>query len=320
MRPITGYQFYQRVRARQDWISIPFIFLTVKTSREDMLRAKALGVEDYLTKPFDPQELLVTVRAQLARSEALEEAAGAEMEELKDQIVKVLGHELRTPLTYIRCYADLARESASRLPNGNLEKHLSGLRHGADRLTVLAEDIVLLTQLGTKHAEEGFWRNLPLCHDLGEVLEDLAPQYARQAAEHGVTLTTTAEPDLPPVCLHPPYFANALGRLIDNAIKFSHEADDRVIVSARRVRDWVEVAVSDEGVGIPAEKIPTLFERFRQIGRQEMEQQGMGLGLVIARRLIDLHHGEITVESTAGRGSTFTIRLPAADAGPGTPK
>lgn len=103
-----------------------------------------------------------------------------------------------------------------------------------------------------------------------------------------------------------------MGRLIDNAIKFSRPDGDQVTVCARRAGDRVEVAVTDEGVGISAEKLHCLFERFRQIGRQEMEQQGMGLGLAIAWRLIELHHGEITVESAAGEGSTFTIRLPTA--------
>jgi signal transduction histidine kinase len=74
------------------------------------------------------------------------------------------------------------------------------------------------------------------------------------------------------------------------------------------------VAVTDEGVGIAAEDFPYLFERFRQINRDEMEQQGVGLGLSIAQALVRLHGGEITVESTPGEGSTFTIRLPVADA------
>jgi signal transduction histidine kinase len=237
-----------------------------------------------------------------------------EVEELKDQIVRVLGHELRTPLTYIRCYADLARESASSLHDSELERFWDGVRHGADRLTGLAEDLVLLTQLGTEGVQESFWRKTAECRNLGKVLEGIVNRYAHQAAEHGVALTTTVEPNLPPVCLCRPYFANAVGRLIDNAIRFSREVGKQATVSARRVGDWVEIAVIDEGVGIPAEEIPHLFERFRQFEREEMEQQGLGLGLAIAWRLIKLHNGEITVESTPGEGSTFTIRLPVADA------
>jgi signal transduction histidine kinase len=111
-----------------------------------------------------------------------------------------------------------------------------------------------------------------------------------------------------------PFFVDALGRLVDNGIKFSRGKGKRVTVNARVVGEWVEVAVSDEGVGISPDDLVYLFERFHQIGRRQMEQQGSGLGLVIAQELIRLHGGEITVESTLGEGSTFTIRLPRLSA------
>jgi signal transduction histidine kinase len=111
-----------------------------------------------------------------------------------------------------------------------------------------------------------------------------------------------------------PLFADALGRLIDNGIKFSKDEGKRVMVSAQATAGWVEVPVQDQGVGIPTEEIPHLFERFRQVNRKKMEQQGVGLGLAIAQELIRLHDGEITVRSDHGAGSTFTIRLPVAKA------
>jgi two-component system sensor histidine kinase SenX3 len=109
-----------------------------------------------------------------------------------------------------------------------------------------------------------------------------------------------------------PFFTDALGRLIDNGIKFSRGERRRVTVSTRTVDEWVEVAVADEGIGIPLGEQSHLFERFQQIGREQMEQQGAGLGLAIAQELIHMHGGEITVESAPGAGSTFTIRLPVA--------
>jgi signal transduction histidine kinase len=86
-----------------------------------------------------------------------------------------------------------------------------------------------------------------------------------------------------------------------------------VWIDVRASDEWVETAVRDEGVGIAAEQIPYMFERFRQIDRERMEQQGAGLGLAIARDLIALHGGEISVDSQVGEGSTFTIRLPVAE-------
>jgi two-component system sensor histidine kinase SenX3 len=127
-----------------------------------------------------------------------------------------------------------------------------------------------------------------------------------------VRLETQSETYLPPLWLCEPLFADAVGRLIDNGIKFSQGEEHCVTLAARAVEGWVEIAVSDEGVGIHPQEIPHLFKRFRQIDRKNMEQQGAGLGLYIAQRLVQLHGGEITVESELGAGSTFTIRLPVA--------
>jgi signal transduction histidine kinase len=103
-----------------------------------------------------------------------------------------------------------------------------------------------------------------------------------------------------------------LGRLIDNAIKFTRDKGGPVTVRTRVVDEWLEIAVQDYGVGVSADTIPGLFTRFRQINRDSMEQQGTGLGLAIAQELIALHGGEIVVDSVLGEGSTFTIRLPIA--------
>jgi signal transduction histidine kinase len=307
MPEMNGYDFYRAVRARQEWVSIPFIFLTVKASHDDVLKGKALGADDYLIKPLDPEELLVTIEAQLGRADAVHAAAATEFEEL----VTVLGHELRTPLTYIRCYADLALESTSSRGE-DTEVYWSGIRQGADRLARLAEDVALLAQLGTDQALENLRAKMVVCHDLGEMLDIVVRQHEKLAEEHGIALRLEVSQDLPAVRLHAPFFVDALSRLLDNAIKFSGGEGKHVIVRGRRTGAGVEVAVVDEGVGIPAGEIGHLFERFHQIGREEMEQQGLGLGLAIAQRLIEVHDGEITVESMPGEGSTFAIRLPVA--------
>lgn len=313
MPEMDGYDFYRAVRARQAWVSIPFIFLTVKANRDDVLKGKALGADDYLIKPLDPEELLVTIEAQLGRADAVHAAAATEFEELKEELVTVLGHELRTPLTYIRCYADLALESTSSRDE-DAEAYWSGVRQGADRLTRLAEDVALLAQLGTDQALENLRAKMVVRDDLDEVVDVVVRRYGDLADDQGVMLNAEMESDLPPVRIYAPFFVDALGRLVDNAIKFSRGAGKRATVKARRAGRMVEVAVEDEGVGIPAEEIPHLFDRFHQIGREEMEQQGLGLGLAIAQRLVEMHDGEIAVESTPGQGSTFAIRLPMAEA------
>ena len=315
MPRMDGYAFYEAVRSRPEWVPIPFIFLTAKTERADVLKGKRLGVEDYLTKPFDPQELVVAVRARLERARAIRRATEEEFGELKRQIVIILSHELRTPLTYIRSYTDLALEDIPDLSPDALQEFLMGIKRGADRLTRLVEDLLFLVRLDTGRAAEEFHMLANVRRDLNVIVERAVRLCEDQAAARGVELECEVEPNLPPVRLCEPFFVDALGRLVDNGIKFSLREEKRVTVTARTADGWVEIAVSDKGVGIPPHEIPHIFERFRQIDRDRMEQQGVGLGLSIARELIRMHGGEILVESQPGEGSTFTIRLPVVEEG-----
>jgi two-component system sensor histidine kinase/response regulator len=313
MPTMDGYEFYQAVRARSEWTSIPFIFLTARAQRADVIKGKALGVEDYLTKPIDPEELLVTVRARLARAQAVQESAEVHLDEIKRQIITVLGHEMRTPLTHIRGYTELALEDVPSLPPELLEEFLQGISQGADRLTKLANDFLMVIRLDTSQAEKYFEQLAELHQALDATVEHTLDQYEPQAVAAGLRLESLVESSLPPVRECEPLFCDALGRLVDNAIKFTSGEGKHITVSAQEVQGWIEIAVADQGLGIPPGEISHLFERFRQVDREKVEQQGVGLGLSIAQGLIHLHGGEIVVRSTVGKGSTFTIRLPLAE-------
>jgi signal transduction histidine kinase len=149
-------------------------------------------------------------------------------------------------------------------------------------------------------------------NDLDDIIKGIVMKWQDRAATRNLTLEIEAAQELPPVQLCRAFFEDSLGRLIDNAIKFTREKGLPIIISSRVVDDWAEVAVQDRGVGLSEDTLANLFARFRQIDRDTMEQQGSGLGLAIAQELIALHGGEIAVDSILGEGSTFTIRLPVA--------
>ncbi len=312
MPRMDGYKFFEVVHAHPEWVPIPFVFLTARAEREDRLKGKAMGAEDYLVKPFDPQELLVVVQSRIGRAEAIRQVTEDELEDLKQQIITLLSHELRTPLTSVYGYTELALEDAARLPPGEFQQYLMGIRRGADRLRNLVEDLLMIVRLDTGQLEREFRILATTEYRLGDIVERVVRLYGVQAAKEGITLETHVPADLPPVQIYENFFSDALGRLIDNAIKFSRRKGKRVDVSASAVQDWVEIAVTDEGVGIASANLSHLFERFRQIDRDKMEQQGTGLGLAITKALIGCMGGDVTVKSVLGEGSTFTIRLPVA--------
>jgi signal transduction histidine kinase len=313
MPNMDGYALYRAIRARPEYVAIPFIFLTAKAEREDVLVGKALGAEDYLTKPLDPEELLVAVRARLDRAHAIQEAAESELDELKQQIVNVMGHELRTPLTYVLGYAELALSDLSEPPTDEMQGFLTGIQRGTRRLSHLVDDLLLVIRLDAGRAAEEFQKLAHVQPELRPVVERAVRRCRERAAEKGVRLEMEIGSSLPPVVTCEPLLADALERLIDNGIKFSQDEGAPVRVATRATNGWVEIAVSDDGVGIRPQDVRHLFKRFRQFEREEREQQGAGLGLHVAHRLVELHGGEITVESAPGEGSTFTLRLPIAE-------
>lgn len=312
MPRMDGRAFYRAVRERPEWLSIPFIFLTALGTKEDILLGKEMGAEDYLVKPFDPQDLVRVIRARLRRAQEIQQARAAELDRLKQQIITVLGHELRTPLTYIVGYTDLALEDLSTLSPNMLQEALGGIKRGAERLSRLVNDLLLLLRLDSGQTAEEIRLLSEVRTDLDDIVRDVVDRYQSQARSAGILLEYRVKGPLPPVRICELLFKDALGRLIDNGIKFTLGKGIRVQVTVSAVNDRVQISVADEGIGIPEAEIPHLFERFRQINREKMEQQGVGLGLAIARELIRLHGGDITVQSQFGQGSTFTIWLPVA--------
>ncbi len=311
MPRMDGYALYESIRTRSEWVRVPFIFLTARGQKEDMLRGKSMGVEDYLVKPFDPEELAIAVRSRLQRARAVQNATEAEFAELKRQISTILGHELRTPLTHIIGFTDLAMDDVTTLAPETLQEFLGAIKQGANRLAKLVEDLLLLVQIDTGRMAMAFDQVMWEHPDIGVLIESVVRGFEGRAATRGVKIDTALTKGLPPVKVHEPYFIDSLGRLVDNAIKFTRGTGKRVLVTARHIDGWIEVAVIDEGVGVSAEGLPHLFERFRQIDRERLEQQGVGIGLAISQELIRMHGGEITVQSAVDQGSAFTIRLPA---------
>jgi signal transduction histidine kinase len=313
MPRMDGYALFQAVRARPNWTTIPFIFLSAKAERSEVLQGKELGAEDYVTKPFEIAELVAIVRARLTRARALQQAAEADFARLKEQIIRVLSHELRTPLTPIVGFTELLKDNAADLPTEAFQESLEAIYRGALKLWQVTEDMLLLVRIDTGQAAQEFARHVGPCRDLSAPITATVNKFTASANERGVTLTVQVAPVAATVNLYDDFFCDALGRLLDNAIRFSapHQGQG-VTVRLGPAQGGVEVAVCDRGIGIAAEALPRLFARFGQIDRGKLEQAGTGNGLAIAQALIYLHGGEIRAASTAGQGSTFTIWLPAA--------
>jgi signal transduction histidine kinase len=310
MPRMDGYRFFEAVRARPEWVSLPFIFLTAKGEKTDIRRGKQLGVDDYLTKPFDEDDLLVAVRAKLDRRAQLEAAHDRQIGDLKRTILTTLNHEFRTPLTYITTYTELLRTAGPEAGADELMTYMRGLQSGSERLRRLVEDFILLVEIQSGEAQETYLRRRDPVMHVPQLLQAVLTRYSASAAKRGVQLVADLPLELPPLLADAEYLSGAVSRLVDNAIKFAKREGGQVILSARAAGPRLVIRVKDDGIGMRAEEMDKIFDVFYQIDRAKLEQQGSGSGLAIARGLVNLHGGALSVESEYGAGSTFTIELP----------
>ena len=312
MPGMDGYQFYEEVRKRPELIEVPFIFLTARGEKRDIRKGKELGADDYITKPFEEEDLLVVVRAKLARRQAIERQMDARFSDLKRTILNTLSHEFRTPLTYVLNYSELLETEADEVSPEEFHTFMQGIRRGAERLNRLVMDFIALIELETGEAETVYQLRRRRLSDVGPWLRVVGRGFEDATRARNLALVLEVPDSLPDLMADEAFLADAIGRLLENAIKFSGPMSQWIRLAASVEAGQLRIAVSDQGVGIRREDLDSLFNLFHQIDRPKHEQQGAGSGLAICKGMVELHGGRVSADSQVGVGSTFIIELPAA--------
>jgi two-component system sensor histidine kinase/response regulator len=312
MSGMDGFTLCKHVRANPTLSHVPFIFLTGKGDRADVRRGMRLGADDYLTKPFEPEELLSAVQVRLTRAAEAKAAINRASADLQDAIIRALTHEFRTPLSLIVGYTDLMEASGQEMSDEDFQRVLQGLHEGSRRLMSLVEDFLLLSRLRTGSVARSLAQEPPSPLRPDQVVRSVAAQAQARAADRNVSLVVDCTtPDLN-VAISNGHLCEIVRRLVDNAIKFSNSDGGQVGLTTRQEMGYWVLSVTDDGVGIRQEALSSIFEAFNQVDRAQMEQQGTGVGLTIVRGLVEAHRGRIGVESTPGSGSVFSVWLPLA--------
>lgn len=215
-------------------------------------------------------------------------------------------HELKTPLTAIGGMAEMLRTGVDEGEPAKRSRAVRTIEREVDRMSALVGDLLVLSRAEQRRQEER--RPVELASVIGEVA-----QYARQTAPKHVTRINIGIP----ACALGDWeqLTRAIRNLVDNAIKYT-PAGGTIALSCRTESGWCEVEVSDTGAGIPAADLPHVFDRFYRADKSRTRKTGgSGLGLAIVRSIVEGHGGSVAVQSQVGRGTTFTIRLPAYFAG-----
>ncbi|MBI3682474.1 MAG: HAMP domain-containing protein [Acidobacteria bacterium] len=230
----------------------------------------------------------------------------------KDFVINV-SHELRTPLASIQGYTETLLEGALHDPQNNV-KFLSIIRRNAERLGRITADLLTLSRI-----ELGQQRFQLTPHPVRELMAGSMDSVRPLAEKKQITLAMEPDGQQTAVCCDYEAVQQILANLLDNAIKYTPERGT-ITVGARPdvVSDgFVEIFVSDTGIGIPEEELPRLFERFYRVDKaRSRELGGTGLGLAIVKHLVKAQGGDVRVASQRLQGSTFSFTLPADDSGP----
>ncbi|MHB8626734.1 MAG: hybrid sensor histidine kinase/response regulator [Aggregatilineales bacterium] len=308
MPRMDGYQFVRAVRAIPDLNDVPFIFLTAYGTRQDMRIGRELGSDDYLIKPFDPEEFLNAVQIRLQRVAQMRIAASERLNGDRRAIVQILSHELRTPLTYISGGLSLLTEELSNNLSADATTSLELIHNGTSRLTRLVEQAVLYAELASGHVKlQLHTAGMPL--SISALARQAVDLHQLDAAERYIPLELKLPSEPLSVFGIGNLLVQAFSELLRNAIRYSAE-DKEVCLQVVDEPGFAVIQVIDHGRGIPPEDIEQVWNVLAQAERQKYEQQGAGLGLPIARLAIEAHGGQISLTSVLGQGTTVTARLP----------
>ena len=221
----------------------------------------------------------------------------------RDQILGIVAHDLRNPLSTILMSAELLREVLPAESASHRQAEI--IARAGSHMKRLIQDL-----LDVKRIESGRLVIEPRNMAVAGLLRDTSEMLRAQAAANSLRLDVDAPADLPAVWADPQRIQQVLANLIGNAIKFTPKGG-RIAVHASRLESEVRVAVTDTGDGIPAEQLPHVFAQFWQGSRTD--KRGIGLGLAIARGIVEAHGGRIWVDSTVGTGSEFFFTLPVSE-------
>ncbi len=314
MPRMDGFELYKAVKDVPALRPIPFIFLTAHSDADRRRYGKELGSDDFLTKPISQEDLLVSLRGKLKRVDEIrtttEEKMRQEVDAVKRSILSTLTHEVNTPLFIIKLTANLLLDQTMHFQPSELNELLQRIKRSGDRLDSLLNDFLVTTRITAGEANREY-QEARQTVGLNFVLGHLKPKFEKAADVAEITLVYELSDEVPDVMIHVDQIADVLERIFSNAAKFS-KAGDRITIRTSGDDGKANYEIEDTGMGIPAKHLPHVFEKFYQVNRPTMEQQGAGLGLSIAKSLVEINGGQIDIRSREEAGTRVRISFPPA--------
>ena len=311
MPDIDGYDVLSQLRQNPSASSIPFIFLTAKGARPEQRRGMNLGADDYLVKPCSAEEILEAIASRMHRQEAVLSQSQQQLTALRNNITLCLPHELHTPLNGILLFAEILSTESESIERGEVLEIAEGIHTSAQRLYHLIQNFLCYAQLEIAIYDPA--KRKDLCSGQTNrpklLITEVASRLARQTDRSADLKLRLTNADLAMADLR---LQKVVEELVSNAFKFSQPGSP-VQITSQIIRTIASthfvICITDQGRGIAPEQIAALGA-YMQFDRRFYEQQGAGLGLIIAKRILELHGGSLTIESTLGEQTCVKATIP----------
>jgi len=303
---MDGVEAASRIHSFSD---IPVIYMTAYSDDTTLERAKITEPYAYIVKPVKERELQINIEIAFFKYKIqkinLENEGLIHASRTKSEFMMAMSHELRTPLNSIIGFSDILKRKDFGELNKIQEKYIDNIQLSGKNLLMIVNDILDLSKVEADKIDLSIEKMsiVDVINISIAIIKDIAQQ-------KNIKIITEIDPGLDFIEADKDRIRQVLFNILNNSIKFSRP-DGTVTITARKEGDMAHISVSDIGIGIKEEDIGKLFKEFEQLDKGASRQYGgTGLGLVISKKLIELHGGRIWVKSKYGEGTTFTFTLP----------
>ncbi len=308
MMPVMdGYELLSEILKNKSTADTPFLFLTAKTDTREQRAGMALGADDYITKPFHLEELLQAIDARLKRKEIISEKFEETFDDLRSALKFSLPHELRNPLNIIKGFTDILISDLEILKKDEIIEMLSNIQSATKRLHNLFENYIFLSNLTFLEKNSNDLKKALSQKTFSSklIIEEL---YYKISKIYDRSNDVELNLEDSSIAISDHYFSKLVYEIMDNCFKFSKKGD-KVQITTSNINDYHKITFVDFGRGMKQEQLSRIGE-YIQFERKLYEQQGLGLGLTLSKKLIEIHNGKFSIESKFGHHTTITIELP----------
>lgn len=311
MPKMDGFSILETVRANTLTSHIPLLFISSLSDEHHLRKAMNMGVDDYLVKPIKKELLLESVEARFTRKIQYEYQFQLALERLRYNLTNVLPHELRTPLSGIIGTTSLLESSLHELTKEEIADLVYSMKQSTVRLSKVVEETLLYSQIelilqDPEASDRERKRTSPIVLDAIADIVVTAAEYRNRLSD--ITFLNHEQRQIVYISISETYFQSLIEQLIDNACMYSPHGSPILCEISKRNGNLM-IMIQDEGRGLSDEQIKEV-DAFVQFEREYYEQQGIGIGLALVKKIIQLAKGSLKIESIIGIGTKVTVCLP----------